>query len=105
MILTILLLQNSLERVLFYKEIFLLIDTNIEVVLRMFFLFFNSTNFQFNIKELIQRFYITIKALPITKRVEIIDKYKFVKVALNKYFNTFVIYITVIKLLIAIYLR
>lgn len=39
------LLQNSLRRVWFFEEIFLLADTSIEVILRMPFLSFSNADF------------------------------------------------------------
>lgn len=71
----------------------------------MFFHFFNNVNLKFDTKKLIQRFYITLKALPTTKRVKIINKHKFILIILNKYFDTFVIYIAALEMLMAIYLN
>ena len=45
-------------------------------------------------KKLIWRSYIIAEALPTTKRVEIIDKKKFAKLALDKHIEAFVIYVT-----------
>lgn len=74
-----------------------------EVVLEIFFFFFNSADFQFSIKKLTWKFYTTAEALSTIKRVELIDKYKFAKVMLNEYSDTFVIYVTVLETLVAIY--
>ena len=60
----------------------------------MLFLTLNNANVQFIEKKLIWRFYITAEALPTTKRVELIDKKKFAKKALNENFETFVTYVT-----------
>ncbi len=48
------------------------------------FLFFSNTNIKFAKRKLTWKFYGTIKALPITNWVELIDKNKFAKAALSK---------------------
>lgn len=63
----------------------------------MLFLFFNNTDFQFNLEKLIQRFHTVVEVLPITNRVEFIDKKEFTKAALDENFKTFVIHITTLK--------
>lgn len=57
------------------------------------FLFFSSTDIQFDTEELTWRSYTIAKALPITKKVELIDKHKFAKTALDENLETFVIYV------------
>lgn len=52
---------------------------------------------QFIKKELIQRNYIIAKALPITKRVKLIDKREFTIAALNKNAKIFVMYIATLS--------
>lgn len=54
-------------------------------------------------KELIQRLYSVIEVLPIIKKVELIDKYKFAKIVLNKHFNSFVIYAAAVNISMTIY--
>lgn len=44
--------QDSLERVWFLKETFLLVDTSIEAILGMFLLSFNNADVQFGIEKL-----------------------------------------------------
>ena len=63
------------------------------MVLEMFFFTFNNTNIQFAWKKLISRFYTAIKALSTTKQVEIIDKKKFAKTALDKNVEPFIIHV------------
>ena len=46
------LLQDSLEKVQFFEETFLLADTSVEVVLKMPFIFFSNADFQFGAGEL-----------------------------------------------------
>lgn len=43
--------------------------------------------------------YITIEAIPIAKQVELINKYKFVKVALDKNSGIFIIHVTALEAL------
>ena len=45
------LLQDSLEKVRFFEETFLLANTNMEVVLGMPFLSLSNADFQFNARE------------------------------------------------------
>lgn len=63
----------------------------------MFLLALNNANFQFDTKKLTWRFYSIAKALRTTSQVKLINKSEFAKVALNKNFKTFVIYMTVLE--------
>ncbi len=83
--------QDSLERVRFFKETFLLDDTSIEVILEIHFLALSNADFQFGAERLTWRFYTTAEVLPTTSRVELIDKREFVKTALDKNLKTFVV--------------
>lgn len=71
------------------------------MVLKMFFLIFSNTNIQFAEKKPTQRFYTIAKALSIIKKVELINKKKFVKIALDKNFKTFIMYIATLETLLA----
>lgn len=53
MVLVIFSLEDSLEKVRFFKESFLLTNTNIEVVLEMLFLVFSNADFWFYLEKLI----------------------------------------------------
>ena len=57
------------------------------------FLTFSNTNIQFEEKELTWRSHTIAEALAITKQVELINKKEFAKTALDKEFETFVVYI------------
>ncbi len=87
------LLQDSLGRVRFFEETLLLANTNIEVVLGMLFLALSNADFQFGTEKLTCRFYTTTEALSTTSRVKLIDKREFVKAALDKNSETFVIHV------------
>lgn len=58
----------------------------------MLFQTFSNIDIQFTGKKLFQRFYTFIKILPTIKQIELIDKNKFTKVALNKKIKFCVIY-------------
>ena len=60
----------------------------------MLFLTYSNANIKFALKKLIWRFYIAIKALSTTKRIKIINKKEFVKVALDKNIEVFVMHLT-----------
>lgn len=64
----------------------------------MFFLAFSNANISFVQKKLIWKSYIASKALPITRRVKVIDQKKFAIAALDQDEETFVIYVVFLSL-------
>lgn len=72
----------------------MLADTRIKVVLEMLFLSPTNADFQFSIRNLIWRSYISTKALSIARQVEFIDKYKFARIVLYKNSEIFIMYIS-----------
>ena len=68
-----------------------------EVVLQMPFLTLGNANIQFVEKELAWRSYTSVEALPITKRVELINKKEFAKTVLDEESETFVVYVAALK--------
>ncbi len=90
-------LQDSLEKVSFFEETFLLADTSIEIVLGMLFLAFSNANFQFGTEKLTWRSYTTVKAWPTTSQIKLIDQREFAKTALDEDFETFVVYVTTLE--------
>ncbi len=88
-------IQDSLGRVRFFEETFLLADTNMEVVLGMLFLSLSNADVEFaELGKLTWRFYTAAEALPTTSRVELIDKREFAKAALDENSETFVIHVS-----------
>ena len=85
--------KNKLEKVRFFKEIFLLANIDLEVVLGMFFLTFSKADIWFTDRELVWRTYTAKNALLTTRKVEIIDKKKFAATALNEDDETFVVHV------------
>lgn len=61
------------------------------------FLSFSNLNWEFGAKKLAWRSSTITEALYIAKRVELIEKYEFAKVALNKNANIFVVYIAALE--------
>lgn len=59
----------------------------------MFFLTFSDAGVQFVEKELRQSNYTTIKVLPITMKVKLIDKKEFASVVLNKNVKMFMVHV------------
>lgn len=55
------------------------------------------------LEKLTWRSYITAEVLPIISMIQLIDKRKFAKVALNENLKTFVIYIIVLEAKLSIY--
>lgn len=68
-----------------------------EIVLGMFFFFFSSANFQFDLGKLTWRFYTTIETLSITSLVELIYRRKFAKAVLDKNLETFVMHVSALE--------
>lgn len=60
----------------------------------MLFLTLSKVEVDFAKRELIWKGYTTIKALPIMKRVQIIDLKEFTKAALDSEQKTFVVYVS-----------
>lgn len=93
-------LQDSLRRIRFFEEIFLLTDTNMEVVLEMSFLSLSNVNIEFaKLKKLTWRSYTAVKTLLTISRIELIDKREFVRAVMDENSETFVIYISVIAII------
>lgn len=67
-------LQDSLEKVWFFKEIFLLFEISIEVIIKMFFLTLSYAEVKLTARELTWRKYIIIELMPTVRRVESIYK-------------------------------
>lgn len=65
----------------------------------MFFLILNDADMQFIEKELTWRSYTPNKVLPMTRWMKFINKKEFAKVALDKNFKTFVVYVAALKAL------
>ena len=74
-----------------------------EIVLGMPFFTFNNADIQFAEKKLTLRFYITKKALPTTRWVELLDKKEFVKTALDENIKAFVVHVASFTLKMLIY--
>lgn len=75
-----------------------------EVVLRIFFLDFSNSYFQYGIEKFTWKSYTIIKALLITSQVELINKREFAQATLNKNSKTFMIYMAVLEAGTLIYL-
>ena len=65
-----------------------------EVVLEMPFFTFSNADIKFAEKELTWRSYTTKKALLTTQKIELIDKKKFAKAALDENINVFVMHVS-----------
>ena len=64
-----------------------------KVVLGMSFLAISNADIQFGGERLTWRSYIAAQALPTARRIELIDKHKFAKTALNENFETFMVHV------------
>lgn len=67
MVLNRFLIQDSLKKVWFFEETFLLTDTSMQVILEILFFSFSNANIKFaELEKLIWKKYTTTKALPTT---------------------------------------
>ena len=69
-----------------------------EMVLGMLFFTLHNADPQFKKKELTWKFYTAKEALPITRRVELIDKKKFAKASFDENIKAFVIHVNFLSL-------
>ncbi len=92
-------LHDSLGRVWFFEETFLLADTSMEVVLGILFLSLSNADVEFaELRKLTWRLYTVAEALPTTRLVELIDKREFVKAALDGNSSIFMVYVVALEL-------
>lgn len=86
------LFQNNLNKIKFFKKTFLLVNTSMELIPRMPFIWFYNANVKFakKFERIICIIYINIELLVITNQVKSINKKKFAKVILNKNFKIFI---------------
>ena len=85
---------DMLGRSWFFQKTFLLANISMEVVLGIPFLTFSNAYIQFVKKELIWKTYTTKEVLPITCRVEFINRKEFGNVVLDKNIGAFVVYVS-----------
>lgn len=71
----------------------MLTNTSIEIIFRMFFLTLSNANIWFGEKKLMWRSYTMAEALPITKRIEFINRKEFAALRLAENEETFMVYI------------
>ena len=79
----------------FFQETFLVTNTKFEVVLEMFFLKISNADIVFDKKTLTWKSYTTNKALPTTKRVQIVNPKEFVIAALDADSETFIVHVAI----------
>ncbi len=88
-------LQDSLGRVRFFEETFLLADTSMEVVLGMPFPSLSNADVKLvELGKLTWRSYTAAEALPTTSWVELIDKREFAKAVMDENSETFVVHMS-----------
>lgn len=77
----------------------MLANISIKAILGILFFSLSNANIQFNGKKLIQRLYTIAEALSTTRKIEIINKKDFAKIALDNHFETFLVHIAALKAL------
>ena len=103
MVITSFQVQDKLGKVRFFQESFLITDTKMDIVLGMPFLTLSNVDTWFAEEDLIWKIYMAIDVLLTTKKVQIINRKKFVKVALDPNKEVFVVYVAIITLEMAIH--
>ncbi len=91
------LLQDSLEKIWFFEDSFLLADTSIKVFPGMPFPAFSSADIQFGTERLTWKSYTAAELLLTARRVELIDKHEFAKAALDENSKTFVVHVAALE--------
>ena len=87
--------KDKASRLRFFQEIFLIANTKFEVILKMLFLKISNTDILFNKETLTWKSYITNKALPTTKQVQIVDPKEFIIAVLNIDSKTFIVHVVI----------
>lgn len=93
------LIQDSLKKLQFFENTFLLANIRTIIDLGILLLSFSNANIRFveESMKLTWRTYITREMLPTISRVMLIIKNKFIKVTINENFEIFIVYIIVLK--------
>ena len=92
-------IQDGFGQIRFFDETFLPADTSMNVVLEMPLLSLSNADVLFDTGNLTWRIYSIARALPIARRVQLIDKNEFARAALVKNSETFVEHIAVLEAL------
>ena len=87
--------EDKANRPRFFQEIFLVADTQFEVILGMLFLKISNADVSFGERTLTWKTYTTNEALPTTERVQIVDPKEFVIAALDVDSETFVVHVAI----------
>ena len=76
-------MTDQANRIRFFEKTFLMVNINLDVVLKIPFLTLNDANIDFSKKKLQWKSYIIEKAFFTTKWVKLVEKKKFVAAALD----------------------
>ena len=82
----------------FFEESFLFADVKPDIVFGILFLTKSNANIDFQARNLQQRFYTTGNILSTTKQVELIEKKKFVRAALDSEHEAFIVHIAILSI-------
>ena len=85
---------DKANQVRFFEKTFLLANVSSEVVFRISFLTLSNADVDFSGQDFWWRTYTIEKALPTTRRVELVGKKEFATTALDLEHETYVIYVT-----------
>ena len=97
MVVAAFLVMDKANQVRFFEKIFLVANVSPEVVLEMPFLTLSNADVDFSGRKLRWRTYTTEKALPITRRIKLVDKKKFAVAVLNSEHETYVVHVKLVN--------
>ena len=90
-------MEDKAGKFKFFQESFLVADTKFKAILGMLFLKMSNAGMSFNKKTFMWKFYITNKALPTTKQVQIVNLKEFVIAILDMGSKTFIVCMAIRK--------
>lgn len=87
-------INNKEKKVRFFEIIFLLANISSDMVLGMFFLTLSNTDVRFLKWQLLWQTFITVKALPTARWIEVINWKEFATAALDNNKKAFIVHVT-----------
>lgn len=88
-----------MDKIWFFAKSFMFADISIDLIIEMLLLAFCNTDIQFNTQYFTWKFYSIAKTLPTARPIELINKHKLAKSALDKNSEMFILDITALKTL------
>lgn len=90
------LIVNQANKIRFFKKTFLIVNIILKILFEIYFFILNNINIDFLKQKLKQRSYITKKTFLNIKYIKLLKKKKFIVVAFNLKYMTFIIYMALL---------